>query len=60
MLTRMIRLSQSGPLILSITLKHSFDVIDFRPYGGAILHILLSEITGHFLEDREEDACTPP
>ena len=39
------------------TLKHYFDVIDFRPYGGAILHILLSGIAGNFLEDREEDVA---
>ena len=39
------------------TLKHYFDIIDFRPYGGAILHILLSGIAGNFLEDREDDVA---
>jgi 2-polyprenyl-3-methyl-5-hydroxy-6-metoxy-1,4-benzoquinol methylase len=39
------------------TLKHHFDIIDFRPYGGQILHILLSGIAGNFLEDREDDVA---
>ena len=38
-------------------LKRKFDIIDFRPYGGAILHILLSGIAGNFLELREEDTA---
>jgi SAM-dependent methyltransferase len=32
-----------------------FDLVDFRPYGGAILHILLSGIAGNFQYNREED-----
>lgn len=37
------------------TVKVHFDVIDFRPYGGAILHLLLSMIAGNFDESSEED-----
>lgn len=36
-------------------LKMYFDVIEYRPYGGAILHMLLSGITGNFDPDSEID-----
>jgi len=38
------------------TLKIYFDIIEFRPYGGAILHMLLSGIAGNFDETDDRDA----
>lgn len=32
-------------------LERFFDIVEFRPYGGAILHMLLSGITGNFNEE---------
>lgn len=37
------------------TLKMYFDVIEFRPYGGAILHMLFSGIMGNFDENNDAD-----
>jgi 2-polyprenyl-3-methyl-5-hydroxy-6-metoxy-1,4-benzoquinol methylase len=37
-------------------LKDWFDIVEFRPYGGAIQHMLLSGITGNFDETSECDA----
>jgi 2-polyprenyl-3-methyl-5-hydroxy-6-metoxy-1,4-benzoquinol methylase len=39
------------------TLKRWFDIIEFRPYGGAIQHMLYSGITGNFDENSEIDAA---
>jgi SAM-dependent methyltransferase len=35
--------------------KLHFDVVDERPYGGALLHLLLSMIAGNFDENDEND-----
>jgi SAM-dependent methyltransferase len=35
--------------------RQSFDVVDYRPYGGALLHLLLSLIAGNFDEHDEHD-----
>jgi hypothetical protein len=32
-------------------LPWSFDIVEFRGYGGTLLHFLLDEIAGHFLPD---------
>jgi SAM-dependent methyltransferase len=39
------------------TLRMYFDIVDYLPYGGALLHMLLSGITGNFDEDSEVDRC---
>lgn len=36
-------------------LKMYFDVVEYRPYGGAILHMLLTGITGNFEPADERD-----
>lgn len=36
-------------------LRESFDIIEFKPYGGSLLHFLLENIVGNFDESREED-----
>ena len=36
-------------------LAKRFDVLEYRPYGGAILHMLLSGIAGNFSSERPED-----
>jgi SAM-dependent methyltransferase len=36
-------------------LKMYFDIVEFRPYGGTLLHMLLSGITGNFEEKNEGD-----
>lgn len=46
---------RSGEIIS--TLKFHFDIVDYRPYGGAILHMLLSGITGNFDEKNETDVA---
>ncbi|MEA2907131.1 MAG: hypothetical protein QOI12_4518 [Alphaproteobacteria bacterium] len=38
-------------------LRLYFDVAEFRPYGGALLHMLLTGIVGNFDEDDERDAA---
>jgi SAM-dependent methyltransferase len=38
-------------------LKMYFDIIEFRPYGGAILHMLLSGIAGNFQENSPKDVA---
>ena len=38
------------------TLKKYFDIVEFRPYRGALLHMLLSGIAGNFDETNEADA----
>lgn len=42
--------------IMSV-LKLYFDVVDYKPYGGAILHMLLSGLAGNFDEGKEEDVA---
>jgi hypothetical protein len=37
------------------TLRQFFDIVEMRPYGGAILHFLLSGIAGNFDENDERD-----
>lgn len=37
-------------------LKNWFDVVEFRPYGGTIQHMLLSGIAGNFDENSDCDA----
>lgn len=32
-----------------------FDILEWKPYGGGILHLLLAEIAGNFDDSREED-----
>jgi 2-polyprenyl-3-methyl-5-hydroxy-6-metoxy-1,4-benzoquinol methylase len=39
------------------TLRMYFDVVDYLPYGGTILHMLLSGITGNFDETSDTDRC---
>lgn len=39
------------------TLKHCFEIVEFRPYGGAILHMLFSGIMGNFDEHNETDVA---
>ena len=39
------------------TLKLYFDILEFRPYGGAILHMLFSGIMGNFDENNETDVA---
>jgi SAM-dependent methyltransferase len=36
-------------------LAQSFDIVELRPYGGAILHLLLSGIAGNFDETNPHD-----
>ncbi len=36
-------------------LRYYFDVIDYRPYGGSILHMLLSGTAGNFDPKEESD-----
>jgi SAM-dependent methyltransferase len=38
-------------------LKLYFDIVDIRPYGGGILHMLLSGIAGNFDETNEQDVA---
>ena len=37
------------------TLRMYFDILEYRPYGGAILHMLFSGIMGNFDEHNEKD-----
>jgi SAM-dependent methyltransferase len=39
------------------TLRMYFEIVDYLPYGGAILHMLLSGIAGNFDTASEGDAC---
>ena len=39
------------------TLKECFEIVEFRPYGGAILHMLFSGIMGNFDENNETDVA---
>jgi ubiquinone/menaquinone biosynthesis C-methylase UbiE len=39
------------------TLKMYFDVIEYKAYGGGILHMLLSGIAGNFDPQDENDVC---
>jgi 2-polyprenyl-3-methyl-5-hydroxy-6-metoxy-1,4-benzoquinol methylase len=39
------------------TLKMYFDIIEFRPYGGGILHMLFSGIMGNFDENNDSDVA---
>ena len=36
-------------------LREFFEVVEFKPYGGALLHFLLENIVGNFNDDREDD-----
>lgn len=36
-------------------LRRYFHIVEFRPYGGAVLHMLLSGIAGNFDENDEAD-----
>jgi SAM-dependent methyltransferase len=45
-----IRSSEIVPL-----LKLYFDIVEYRPYGGQLLHMLLTGITGNFEEGNESD-----
>jgi len=38
-------------------LANRFDILEFRPYGGAILHMLLSGIAGNFSLEKPEDVA---
>jgi SAM-dependent methyltransferase len=38
-------------------LKLYFDVVEMRPYGGAIQHMLFSGIVGNFMEDDDSDVA---
>ena len=46
---------RSGEIVS--TLKLYFDILEFRPYGGAILHMLFSGIMGNFNENDETDVA---
>ncbi len=39
------------------TLQYYFDVVDYRPYGGAILHMLLSGTAGNYDPENEADVA---
>ena len=39
------------------TLKLHFDILEIRPYGGAILHMLMSGIMGNFDENIDVDVA---
>ena len=38
-------------------LRYYFDIVDFRPYGGSIMHMLLSGTAGNFDPDSESDVA---
>jgi SAM-dependent methyltransferase len=38
-------------------LAKRFDILEFRPYGGAILHMMFSGIAGNFSAQRTEDVA---
>lgn len=38
-------------------LKEHFEIVDYKPYGGALMHMLLSGIAGNFDPEVEEDAA---
>lgn len=38
-------------------LKQHFEIVDYKPYGGALLHMLLSGMAGNFDPEVEEDAA---
>lgn len=46
---------RSGEIVS--TLKLYFDILEYRPYGGAIMHMLFSGIMGNFDEDSETDVA---
>jgi ubiquinone/menaquinone biosynthesis C-methylase UbiE len=39
------------------TLRMYFYIVDYKPYGGGILHLLLSGIAGNFDSQNENDVC---
>jgi SAM-dependent methyltransferase len=39
------------------TMKASFEIVEMRPYGGAIMHMLLSGLTGNFRENDPNDVA---
>jgi 2-polyprenyl-3-methyl-5-hydroxy-6-metoxy-1,4-benzoquinol methylase len=40
-----------------VKLAKRFDILEYRPYGGAILHMLLSGIAGNFSPEKPEDVA---
>ena len=46
---------RSGELVP--TLKQYFDIVEYRPYGGAILHMLFSGMMGNFDPASETDVA---
>lgn len=46
---------RSGEIVS--TLKMYFDILEYRPYGGAIMHMLFSGIMGNFNENSEADVA---
>lgn len=46
---------RSGEIVS--TLQMYFDILEFRPYGGTILHMLFSGIAGNFDENNETDVA---
>jgi len=47
-----VRSSEIGPL-----LERYFEQVEFRGYGGGLLHMLLEDIAGNFAEDDSEALC---
>jgi SAM-dependent methyltransferase len=39
------------------TLRMYFDIVEYKPYGGGILQMLLSGIAGNFDPEEENDVC---
>lgn len=39
------------------TLRMYFDIVDYKPYGGGILHMLFSGIAGNFDANDSNDVC---
>ena len=38
-------------------LKRDFDILDYRPYGGAVAHFLFTGIAANFEPDDETDTA---
>jgi hypothetical protein len=38
-------------------LEREFEIVEYRPYGGALMHMLLSRITGNFRADDADDVA---
>jgi 2-polyprenyl-3-methyl-5-hydroxy-6-metoxy-1,4-benzoquinol methylase len=50
--TEAIRSEEIAPLI-----RQKFQVIEYTPFGGTILHMLLQDIVGNFNPSNEVDSC---